>query len=85
MIIRSAKDFGGKFHPDVLGYKCFRCDLTIRRYPVVEWQGAIEGKEFGAIFLHPKCAGKLGKEPVAEVESGRKVKRSSPILEIALG
>jgi len=70
MIIKSAKDFGGKLHPDVLGCKCFRCDRALRRYPVVEWQGAIEGKEFGAIFLHQSCAGKLGRELLVEGKSG---------------
>jgi hypothetical protein len=62
MIIKSAKDFGGKWHPDILGYKCFRCDLALRRYPVIEWVGAIGGTEIGSIYLHPKCADRLGKE-----------------------
>ena len=65
MKIRTSRD-AGRDHPDVLGYKCFRCDLAIRRYPFIEWQGAIEGKEFGAIFLHPKCATKLGGELIKE-------------------
>lgn len=76
MLIRSAKDFGGKLHPDILGYRCFRCDLTLRRYPVVEWQGAIEGKEFGAIFLHPRCATKLGKELLAQTKTGKNTRPS---------
>ncbi len=71
MIIRSAKDFGRKIHPDVLGYKCFRCDRVLRRYPVLEWQGATEGKEYGSIYLHPRCAEKLGKE--LSVEARRSV------------
>lgn len=62
MIIRGAEDLGRRVHPDVLGFKCFRYDRVLRRYPALEWQGVVEGKGYGAMYLHPECAEKLGKE-----------------------